>query len=273
MGVVKSSEAMTPESLATTRSGMFSRASAPTSARQVVSYDAATCSRSGGGESGATYGRLHPAPSTRAPKRMPSLALVMVNPPIRLDEPDDPRLVELIQGLQARPRRQGNLTLQPRVGRKDHAVVVALDDRRQFPDERRALAAVLDHHPAVLQVVDLELLRDGRGVDAPRRQIRQVWAGGGGGGGVGRGGGRGEADVGGAPSRAIGAGGGGHRPIGEVRDHRHDQHSHRGAHAPPEAAPSLARRFLPARPIPFSHVSPRTYLAEACGSRTHLQLV
>src|SRR3972149_384992 len=159
MGVVKSSEAMTAVSLATTRSGMFSRASAPTSARQVVSYDAATCSRSGGGESGATYGRPHPAPSTRAPKRMPSLALVMVHPPIPLDEPDDPRLVELVQDLQARPRRQGNLTLHPRVGRKDHVVLVAFDDAGELLHEFGALAAVLDEHPAVLQVVDLQLQR------------------------------------------------------------------------------------------------------------------
>src|SRR3990172_3831346 len=108
MGVVKSSEAMTPESLATTRSGMFSRASAPISARQVVSYDAATCSRSGGGESGATSGRRHPAasPSTKVPARMPRLTLVMVDPPIGLDEPDDPRFVELVEGVNPRPRRR-----------------------------------------------------------------------------------------------------------------------------------------------------------------------
>src|SRR3972149_5012173 len=174
MGVVKSSEAMTPESLATTRSGMFSRASAPTSARQVVSYDAATCSRSGGGESGATYGRPHPAPSTRAPKRMPSLALVMVHPPIPLDEPDDPRLVERVQGLQARPRRQGNLTLHPRVRSKDHMVRVPPDHLRQFRDELGALAVVLDQPPAVLQVVDLQLRRDRARVDAPRGDVLKV---------------------------------------------------------------------------------------------------
>src|SRR3972149_4533397 len=213
MGVVKSSEAMTPESLATTRSGMFSRASAPTSARQVVSYDAAPRSRRGGGESGAPAGRLHPAasPSTKVPARIPRLTLVMVDPPIGLDEPDDPRFVELVEGVNPRPRRQGNLTLHPRVGRKDHAMVVALDDGRHFPDELRALAAVLDHHPAVLQVVDLELLRDGLGVDAPRRQIRQGRGGGGGGGGVGGGGGPGGGGGGGGPGGGGRDGGGGPR--------------------------------------------------------------
>src|SRR3990172_8284342 len=104
-------------------------------------------------------------------------------------------------------------------------------------------------------------------------EIREVGAGDGRGGVVGRVWVRGELDVGVALRGDERGGKVSHRAIGEVADHRHDHHAHWGAHAPPEAAPSLARGFLPARPIPFPHVSPRAYLAEACGSRTHLQLV
>src|SRR5581483_8905188 len=102
---------MTPESRAIARTCTFSRASARTSARQTASYGASICSVYGPGGNGATYGRAQPASpaSPRSPRtactrrRAIVSAGVVIDPAVRLDEPDEPPLVELLELLDAGP--------------------------------------------------------------------------------------------------------------------------------------------------------------------------
>src|SRR2546430_9062597 len=117
-------------------------------------------SRCGGGASGETNGRAHAARSSAAVTTpRPTLLVVVVDPTVRLDEPDDPLLVELVERVDARPRGQRDPALHRRVRRQDHVVGVALHDRAELLDELRTVAIVLDEHAAVLEVVDLEWLR------------------------------------------------------------------------------------------------------------------
>src|SRR5437879_13141761 len=99
--------------------------------------------------------------------------LVMVDANVRIDEPFDARLVELLNGVDSRPRRQSDPGLHARIRRENDVLVVALNDRLQLRDDLRALAVVLHDYAAVLQVVHLELAVDGPRVDAPRRDVRQ----------------------------------------------------------------------------------------------------
>src|SRR4030095_3492809 len=104
MGAMKSSEAITPESRAIARRGTFSLASARTSAVQVASYRAATSAWYGGGRSGATESREQaPSSMVRVAKAASTGArtgagrlLVMVDADVRIDEPLDARLVEVL---------------------------------------------------------------------------------------------------------------------------------------------------------------------------------
>src|SRR5262249_16545187 len=182
MGAMKSSEAMTPESRAIGRRGTFSLASARTSAVQVASYRAATSAWYGGGASGDTYSPEQ-APRSRVPvARAASTGartgagrlFVMVDADVRIDEPADARLVELLHCVDPCPRRQRDLGLHARVRRENDVLVVALHDRLQLSDDVRALAVVLHAHAALLQVVNLGLAVDRPRVDAPWRDVRQV---------------------------------------------------------------------------------------------------
>src|SRR5262249_51233615 len=175
-------EAMTPESRAIARRGTFSLASARTSAVQVASYRAATSAWYGGGASGDTK-RPEQAPSSRVPvARAASTGaragagrlFVMVDADVRIDEPSNTRVVELLHRVDPCPRGQRDLGLHSRVRRENDVLVVALHDRLQLCDDVWALAVVLHDHPAVLQVVHLELAVDGPRVDAPWCDVRQV---------------------------------------------------------------------------------------------------
>ena len=69
--------------------------------------------------------------------------------------------------------------LHARIGRQDHLVgrspsTMRLELGHEIGAAGRAV--VLDHDAAVLEVVHLQLPRDGLGVDAPRRDVRQVRA-------------------------------------------------------------------------------------------------
>src|SRR6266545_5184957 len=119
-----------------------------------------------------------PAPARRANTRRPGgrvmlsfYPLVVVDPPVRLDEPHNPRLVELVEDVDARPGRERDARPHVRVGSQDYAVRVALDDGFELLHHVGAAGAaiVLEHHAAVLEIVDLELLGDGLGVNSPRR--------------------------------------------------------------------------------------------------------
>src|SRR6266542_31225 len=186
MGEMMSSEATTPESLATTRSGTLSKASAWMSAFHVLSYDAPTWSRYGGGWIGEIKEAQPPEPTSPASKA-PRIATrgcamvrilprVVIDPAVGADEPPDPALVELVEGLEASPCGQRDARLHPGIGRQDDLVVVARHDGLELADELRTAiqAAVLDHDSAVLEIVDLELPRNRLGVDAPGRDIRHV---------------------------------------------------------------------------------------------------
>src|SRR4030095_5752529 len=116
---IVSSDAITPESLAMARRGRFSLASARTRAPQVRSKDAGISPREGGGASGETWGR---AQAVRASARDATirLPLVVVDPTVRLDEPDDALLVELLEAVQPCPGGERDPALPARIGRQDH---------------------------------------------------------------------------------------------------------------------------------------------------------
>src|SRR5262249_518971 len=117
MGAMKSSEAMTPESRAIARRGTFSLASARTSAVQLASYRAGTSAWYGGGASGDTY-KPEQAPSSRAAstgaRTGAGRLFVMVDADVRIDEPADARLVELLHRVDPGPRRQRDRGLHAR---------------------------------------------------------------------------------------------------------------------------------------------------------------
>src|SRR5437762_1278546 len=204
-------------------------------------------SRCGGGASGETNGRAHAARSSAAVTTpRPTLLLVVVDPTVRLDEPDDPLLVELLERVDARPRGQRDPALHRRVRRQDHVPVVAPYDRAELLDELRAFTIVLDEHAAVLEVVHLERLRNRARVHAPRRDVRQVWARGRRVGIVGL-----MRDVGGRDVEVplvghlhTGQVRGG--PVGEVSDdHGDDDHPRRDERPPLPARHPPARAWLP----------------------------
>src|SRR2546429_9265034 len=113
-------------------------------------------SRCGGGASGETNGRAHAARSSAAVTTLrPTLLVVVVDPTVRLDEPDDPVVVELVARVDARPRGQRDPALHRRGRRQGHVVGVALHDRGAPLGELRTGAIVLDLDAAVHDVVDL----------------------------------------------------------------------------------------------------------------------
>src|SRR5207237_10139014 len=132
------------------------------------------------GASGETEGRPQPAPRratvarTASPSRAPSAdvrLLVMVDPTVRLDEADDPRLVEVLERVEARPRGEREPAPHRGIGREDDILIVPLHDRGEFRDQLRTLAIVLDMHSAVLELVYLELGSDPPRVPRPGRDV------------------------------------------------------------------------------------------------------
>src|SRR2546428_3544206 len=119
------------------------------------------------------YRPAHPA-APRTTTRTPTLPRVMVDPTVGLDEPHDALLVEVVERVEPRPRRESDRALHRRVRSEDHLPVVLLDDRLELLRQLRALAVVLHHHAAVLEVVDLELGRDRPRVHAPGGDVREV---------------------------------------------------------------------------------------------------
>src|SRR5436853_676390 len=97
--------------------------------------------RYGGGARGDTWGRAQ-AVRASASEATASLPLVVVDPTVRLDEPDDPLLVELLEAVQPRPGRERDAGLHAGVRRQEHVLVVLADDSAQLLDQLRALAVV-----------------------------------------------------------------------------------------------------------------------------------
>src|SRR5438093_1347531 len=100
--------------------------------------------------------------------------LVVVDATVGLDETSDAPLVELVQRIDPRPRRQRDRVLHPGIRRENDVPVEPLHDGRELRDEIGALASVLHEHAAVLQVVNLELADDRPRMHAPRRDIRKA---------------------------------------------------------------------------------------------------
>src|SRR5207244_4835626 len=129
--------------------------------------------RYGGGASGDTCGRAQ-ADRASAREATTRLPLVVIDPTVRLDEPHDALLVELVQAVQPGPGREGEPALHRGVWGQDHVLVVLAHDPAQLLGQVGALAVVLDDHAAVLEVVHLQLWRDRPRVEAPGRDVRQV---------------------------------------------------------------------------------------------------
>src|SRR5690348_5277640 len=115
-----------------------------------------------------------PAPARRTSIRRPGgrvmrsfyrsfRALVMIDPPVGLDEPRDAGSIELIERVDTRPRGQRDACLHARVRSEDDVLGVLPDDARELLDEiwTTGWAVVLHHHAAVLEVVHLQLFDDG----------------------------------------------------------------------------------------------------------------
>src|SRR5262245_22916722 len=129
-----------------------------------------------------------PAPARRTSIRRPGgrvmrlfyyrsfRTLVMIDAFVRLDEPRDARGVEVVEGVDARPRRERDTRLHAGVRREDDVLGMLPDDGRELLDEigTTGWAVVLDHHAAVLEIVHLQLLDDGDVVNAPGRDVRQM---------------------------------------------------------------------------------------------------
>src|SRR2546425_60579 len=173
MGDTNSSDATTPESRATARSGTFCWARARMIAVQVTSYPAATSVRKGGGDSGEMWTRAQAARASSA-AALSSVLLVMVDATVRLDEAPEARLVDRIQRVDSGPGRERDPVLHGRVRRQDDLLFILLDDLLQLLDQVGALAVVLNEHAAVFEVVHLELRHNGARVDAPGRDVGQV---------------------------------------------------------------------------------------------------
>src|SRR5262245_47816874 len=128
-----------------------------------------------------------PAPARRTSIRRPGgrvmrsfyrsfRALVMIDPPVGLDEPRNARGVELVERVDARPCSERDAGLHARVRSEDDVLGILPDDGRELLDDvgTTGWALVLYHHAAVLEIVHLQLLDDGDVVNAPGREIRQM---------------------------------------------------------------------------------------------------
>src|SRR4029453_7636126 len=89
IGVMVSSEEMTPESRATARSGRFSRATGRISAAPARSWVAPIWERKGGGVSGPTWGRPQAVSVSVRAAAMARLPLVVIDPTVAVDETND----------------------------------------------------------------------------------------------------------------------------------------------------------------------------------------
>src|SRR2546428_4113339 len=112
--------------------------------------------------------------------------LVVIDPDVGLDEAVDAGLVEIVEGVDPRPGREGDPGVHVGVGRNDQVHVAFLffrsllvfekDTLKLFDQVRAPLrAVVLDDHASVLQVVDLVFLGNGLVVEAPWGDARHVW--------------------------------------------------------------------------------------------------
>src|SRR5256712_4123720 len=111
---------------------------------------------------------------------------VVIDPDVGLDEAVDAGLVEIVEGVDPRPGREGDPGVHVGVGRNDQVHVAFLffrsllvfekDTLKLFDQVRAPLrAVVLDDHASVLQVVDLVFLGNGLVVEAPWGDARHVW--------------------------------------------------------------------------------------------------
>src|SRR2546422_6243594 len=112
--------------------------------------------------------------------------LVVIDPDVGLDETVDACLVDIVEGVDPRPGREGDPGVHVGVGRNDQVHVAFLffrsllvfeKDTLKFFDQVRASlrAVVLDEYAAVLQVVDLVFLGNGLVVEAPWGDPGHVW--------------------------------------------------------------------------------------------------
>src|SRR5919108_5744835 len=99
-------------------------------------------------------------PTTDSNPTTTRLPRVVIDPTVRLDEALDTRGVEVLERLEPCPRGEGDPALHRRVRREDDVTVVAAHDASQFFGELGTVAVVLDHHAAILEVVNLQLVLD-----------------------------------------------------------------------------------------------------------------
>src|SRR5262249_53932194 len=67
----------------------------------------------------------------RAPAAPPPSGGVVVDAAVGVDEADAPPLVQVVELVDPRPRREGDAPVETRVRREDHVIRVAADDRVQ----------------------------------------------------------------------------------------------------------------------------------------------
>jgi hypothetical protein len=84
----------------------------------------------------------------------------------------------LIKLIDALPGGQGDTVIHAGIGRQDDAFIVRLYNIHQPVHQFRTAVrtVILDHDPAILQVVDLELVRHRIAVHAPLRQGTEMRA-------------------------------------------------------------------------------------------------
>src|SRR2546428_7998299 len=111
---------------------------------------------------------------------------VVIDPDVGLDETVNAGLVEIVEGVDPRPGREGDPGVHVGVGCNDQVhvaflffrplLVIEEDTLKLFDQVRASLrAVVLYEHAAVLQVVALVFLGNGLVVEAPWGDARHVW--------------------------------------------------------------------------------------------------
>lgn len=101
--------------------------------------------------------------------------LMVVDADIRLDESQNPLFLELVEGVDLSPSRQGDPVIHAGIGSQNHGVpLIAFGESRQALDQVRTLTVIVNDHPTVLEIMDRKLPEDRLVVYPPPGHLAEV---------------------------------------------------------------------------------------------------